>query len=47
MPETIKLCKKTKSKITKEKNGKNVPQLESNEVVLVNYNIVSNDCHYY
>ena len=42
-PETMKLLRNTKNKITKDKNGKNVPHLEINEVVLVHYNIVNND----
>ena len=32
----------TKSKITGEKNGENVPHLEVVEVVLIHYNIVGN-----
>ena len=43
MPETIKLLGRTKSKITKDKNDENVPHLEITEVILVHYNIVSND----
>ena len=39
----MKLSGGTKSKITKYKNGKNVPQLGITEVVLVHFNIVSND----
>ena len=35
MPETIKLLGITKSKITKDENGENVPHLEITEVVLV------------
>ena len=42
-PETIKLLGSTKNKITKEKNGENVPHLEITEVVLVHCNIVNND----
>ena len=42
-PGTIKLLNSTKSKITKDKNGENVPHLEITEVVLVNCNIVNND----
>ena len=34
-PETMKLLQSTKSKITKNKNGENVPHLEYTEVVLV------------
>ena len=33
----------TENKITKDKNGKNVPHLEITEVVLVHCNIVNND----
>ena len=33
----------TKNKITKDKNGENVPHLEITEVVLVHCNIVDND----
>ena len=32
----------TKSNITEDKNGENVPHLEIGEVVLVHYNIVNN-----
>ena len=39
----MKLLEITKSKITKDKNGKNVPHLEINEVLLVHCNIVNND----
>ena len=34
-PETMKLLGSTKSKITKNKNGENVPHLEITEVVLI------------
>ena len=34
----------TKSKITKSGNGESVPNLEITEVVLVDFNIVNNDC---
>ena len=34
-PETMKLLGSTKSKITKNKNGENVPYLEVTEVVLI------------
>ena len=43
MNETIKLLGNTKSKITKDKNGKNVCNLEITEVVLIHYNIASKD----
>ena len=39
----MKLLGSTKSKITKDENGKNVPNLEIIEVVLVHCNIVNND----
>ena len=42
-PETMKLRGSTKNKITKEKNGENVPHLEITEAVLVHCNIVNND----
>ena len=42
-PETMKLLGSTESKITKDKNGKNVPNLETVELVLVHYNLVNND----
>ena len=41
-PETMKLLGNTKSKITKNKNGKNVPNLEITEVELINCNIAPN-----
>ena len=34
-PETMKLLGRTENKITKDKNGENVPYLEITEVVLV------------
>ena len=43
IPETMKLLGSTKNKITKEKNGENVPHLKITEVVLVHCNIVNND----
>ena len=42
-PETIKLLGSTENKITKNKNGENVPRLEITEVVLVHCDIVNND----
>ena len=39
MPETMKLLGSTKSKITKNENRKNVPNLEITEIVLVHCNI--------
>ena len=42
-PETLKLLGSTENKITKDKNGENVPYLEITEAVLVHCNIVNND----
>ena len=39
----MKLLGSTKSKITKDKNGENVPHLEITEAVLIHCNIVNND----
>ena len=39
----MKLLGSTKNKLTKDKNGENVPHLEITEVVLVHCNIVNND----
>ena len=39
----MKLFGSTKSKITKDKNGENVPHVEITEVILVQCNIVNND----
>ena len=39
----MKLLGSTESKITKDKNGENVPHLEITEVVLVHCDIVNND----
>ena len=41
--ETTKLLGSTENKITKNKNGENMPHLEIKEVVLVCCNIVNND----
>ena len=43
LEETMKLLGSTENKITKDKNGENVPHLEITEVVLVHCNIVNND----
>ena len=43
MPETLKLLESTKSRINKDKNNENVPQVEITEVVLIHCNIVNND----
>ena len=42
-PKTMKLFGSTKSKITKDENGENVPHLEISGVVLILCNIVNND----
>ena len=42
-PETMKLLGSTESKITKDKNGENVPHLQVAELVLVHCNLVNND----
>ena len=42
-PETMKLLGSTESKMTKDKNGENVPHLEIVELVLVHCNLVNND----
>ena len=39
----MKLLGSTENKITKDKNGENVPYLENIEVVLMHCNIVNND----
>ena len=39
----MKLLGSTENKITKDKNGENMPNLEITEVVLVNCNIANND----
>ena len=43
MPETIKLQGSIKSKVTKNDNGENAPNLEITEVVLIHCNVVNND----
>ena len=42
-PETMKLLGSTETKITKDKNGENVPHLEIVELVLAHCNLVNND----
>ena len=42
-PETMKLFGSAESKITKDKNGENVPHLEVAELLLIHYNLVNND----
>ena len=39
----MKLIGSTKSEITKDKNGENVPHLEITEVILAHCNIANND----
>ena len=39
-PETMKLLGSTKSKITKDEDGENVPHLEITKIVLIRCNIV-------
>ena len=39
----MKLLESTKSKITKDQKGENVPHLEISEVVLMHCNIVNKD----
>ena len=42
-PETMRLLRSTKKDVDKDKDGENVPKLESVEVVLVHCNLVKND----
>ena len=42
-PETMKLLGSTENKITKDKNGENVPRFDMTDVVLVHCNIVNNN----
>ena len=42
-PETMRLLGSTKKDVDKDKNSKNVPKLESVEVVLVHCNLVKNE----
>ena len=39
----MKLLGSNKSQVNKDKNGKNLPNLEITEIVLVHYNIVNSD----
>ena len=43
IPETMKLLRRIKNKITKDENGENVSHLEIIEVVLIHCNFVNND----
>ena len=40
-PETMKLLRRAENKITKDKNGENIPRLEVVELVLVHCNLVN------
>ena len=42
-PETMKLLESTKKVVDKDKNGENIPKLESAEVILVHFNLVKDD----
>ena len=42
-PEAMKLLRSAEKDVDKNKNGENVPKLESVEVVLVHCNLVKND----
>ena len=42
-PETMELLGSTKKVVDKDKNGKNVPKLETVEVAIVHCNLVKND----
>ena len=43
-PETMKLLRSAKSKISKDENGEDVPYSGFTEVVLIHYNVVNNSC---
>ena len=45
-PETMKLLGSGKRDVDKDKDGENVPKLESVEVLLVHCNLVKNDYQY-
>ena len=45
-PETMKLLGNGKKDVDKDKDGENVPKLESVEAVLVHYNVVKNECQH-
>ena len=40
----MKFLESTKSKITKDENGENMPYLEITEVVSIHCNVVNNSC---
>ena len=44
-PETMKFLGSAESKITKDRNGENVPHLEIVELVLIHCNLVNNNYH--
>ena len=41
-PATMKLLGSTKSKMTEDENGENMPYSEINKVILMYYNVVNN-----
>ena len=43
MPQMMKLLGRTKNRITKNRNGENVPHVEITKVVLIHCNIFNND----
>ena len=43
-PKTLKLLGSTEKRITKDKNGERLAQIEVTEVILVHCNIVNNQC---
>ena len=42
-PETMKLLRSAKKVVDQDKDGENVPKLESVEIFLVNWNLVNNN----
>ena len=42
-PDTMELLRSTKKVVDEDKNGENIPKLESVEVVLIHCNLVKND----
>ena len=42
-PETMKLLESTKNNVNQDKDGEDVPKLESVEVVLMHCNLVNNN----
>ena len=45
-PETMKLLRSTKKDVDQDKDGENLPKLESVEVILVHCNLVNNNYHH-